>query len=90
MPVSYTHLDVYKRQQLKSALESGQKRAIEIEVTNTNRSLGTIWDDDMVIPESTLEAVAALKANGHLAFICQISISLSTAKIPVQCTGILI
>ena len=28
---------------------------------------GTIWDDDMVIPESTLEAVAALKANGHLA-----------------------
>ena len=31
---------------------------------------GTIWDDDMVIPESTLEAVAALKANGHLAFIC--------------------
>ena len=27
---------------------------------------GTIWDDDMVIPESTLEAVAALKANGHL------------------------
>lgn len=24
----------------------------------------------MVIPESTLEAVAALKANGHLAFIC--------------------
>ena len=23
---------------------------------------GTIWDDDMVIPESTLEAVAALKA----------------------------
>ena len=22
---------------------------------------GTIWDDDMVIPESTLEAVAALK-----------------------------
>ena len=41
--VSYTHLDVYKRQ---------------------------IWDDDMVIPESTLEAVAALKANGHLEFIC--------------------
>ena len=31
---------------------------------------GTIWDDNMVIPESTLEAVAALKANGHLAFIC--------------------
>ena len=31
---------------------------------------GTIWDDDMVIPESTLEAVADLKANGHLAFIC--------------------
>ena len=31
---------------------------------------GTIWDDDMVIPESTIEAVAALKANGHLAFIC--------------------
>ena len=31
---------------------------------------GTIWDDDMVIPESTLEAVATLKANGHLAFIC--------------------
>ena len=24
----------------------------------------------MVLPESTLEAVAALKANGHLAFIC--------------------
>ena len=24
---------------------------------------GTIWDDDMVIPESTMEAVAALKAN---------------------------
>ena len=31
---------------------------------------GTIWDDDMVIPESTMEAVAALKANGHRAFIC--------------------
>lgn len=31
---------------------------------------GTIWDDDMVIPESTIEAVATLKANGHLAFIC--------------------
>lgn len=26
---------------------------------------GTIWDDDMVIPESTIEAVAALKANGQ-------------------------
>ena len=31
---------------------------------------GTIWDDDMVIPESTIEAVATLKENGHLAFIC--------------------
>ena len=31
---------------------------------------GTIWDDDMVMRESTLEAVAALKANGHLACIC--------------------
>ena len=26
---------------------------------------GTIWDDDMVIPESTLEAVAALKHYRH-------------------------
>ena len=32
---------------------------------------GTIWDDDMVIPESTIEAVATLKANGHLAFYTQ-------------------
>ena len=33
--------------QLKSALESGQKRAIEIEVTNTNRSLGTIFGSEI-------------------------------------------
>ena len=31
---------------------------------------GTLWNYDMVIPESTIEAIAQLKANGHKAFLC--------------------
>lgn len=31
---------------------------------------GTLWDFNRNIPESTIEAVRALRANGHLAFIC--------------------
>lgn len=31
---------------------------------------GTLWDDDMEIPESTLQAVQRLKANGHKTFLC--------------------
>ncbi|MCC8168587.1 MAG: Cof-type HAD-IIB family hydrolase [Clostridiales bacterium] len=31
---------------------------------------GTIWDDNMQIPESTARAIAALRENGHRAFIC--------------------
>ena len=31
---------------------------------------GTIWDRDNRIPESAVEAIRALRANGHLAFIC--------------------
>ena len=33
--------------QFKSALESGQKRVIEVEVTNTDRSLGTIFGSEI-------------------------------------------
>ena len=31
---------------------------------------GTLWDERMNIPDSTIEAIAALKANGHGAFLC--------------------
>lgn len=31
---------------------------------------GTIWDDRMQIPESTITAIDKLKENGHKAFIC--------------------
>ena len=31
---------------------------------------GTLWDSDNVIPESTTEAIRALRANGHYAFLC--------------------
>ncbi|MCF0130816.1 MAG: Cof-type HAD-IIB family hydrolase [Pseudobutyrivibrio sp.] len=31
---------------------------------------GTLWDSDNVIPESTVEAIRQLRANGHKAFIC--------------------
>ena len=31
---------------------------------------GTIWDWDTNIPESTITAIRALRANGHKAFIC--------------------
>ncbi len=31
---------------------------------------GTLWDNNMVIPKSTIDAIAALKANGHKAFLC--------------------
>lgn len=31
---------------------------------------GTLWDERMNIPDSTIEAIAALKANGHRAFLC--------------------
>lgn len=31
---------------------------------------GTLWGRDMVIPESTREAIRLLKENGHYAFIC--------------------
>ena len=31
---------------------------------------GTIWDDDMNIPDSTVAAIRALRANGHKAFLC--------------------
>lgn len=52
--------------QLKSALESGQKRAIEIEVTNTNRSLGTIFGSEITKKyDDTLdEDTFVIKCNG--------------------------
>lgn len=31
---------------------------------------GTIWDDDMNIPDSTVASIRALRANGHKAFLC--------------------
>lgn len=31
---------------------------------------GTIWDDQMIIPESTKEAIRKLKENGHKTFLC--------------------
>ena len=31
---------------------------------------GTIWDEHMVIPESTRLAITKLKENGHKAFLC--------------------
>ena len=31
---------------------------------------GTLWDERMNIPDSTIEAIAALKANGHRVFLC--------------------
>ena len=31
---------------------------------------GTIWDDDMNIPESTRKTISLLKENGHKTFIC--------------------
>lgn len=31
---------------------------------------GTLWDKHFVIPKSTREAIAALRANGHYAFLC--------------------
>ena len=31
---------------------------------------GTIWNFQNVIPESTVEAIRGLRANGHLAFLC--------------------
>lgn len=31
---------------------------------------GTIWNKDNIIPESTREAIRAIRANGHLAFLC--------------------
>ena len=31
---------------------------------------GTLWDFHNVIPESTVRAIRALRANGHYAFIC--------------------
>ena len=52
--------------QLKSALESGQKRAIEIEVTNTNRSLGTIFGSEITkkYDDSLDEDTFVIKCNG--------------------------
>lgn len=31
---------------------------------------GTIWDDQMVIPQSTIDAIRKLRENGHKAFLC--------------------
>ena len=31
---------------------------------------GTLWDDKMIVPESTKEAIKKLQANGHKAFVC--------------------
>ena len=31
---------------------------------------GTLWDEKMIIPESTKEAIAKLKEKGHKTFIC--------------------
>ena len=31
---------------------------------------GTLWDENMVVPESTKQAIKALQANGHKAFVC--------------------
>ena len=31
---------------------------------------GTLWDENMVVPESTKSAIKQLQANGHKAFIC--------------------
>lgn len=31
---------------------------------------GTLWDDHMEIPESTVRAVRMLRENGHMAFLC--------------------
>ena len=45
IPVSYTHLDVYKRQlirQARPALEGGKPVRIEIQVRNHNRTFGAM------------------------------------------------
>lgn len=31
---------------------------------------GTLWDEHMIVPESTKEAIKKLQANGHKAFVC--------------------
>ena len=31
---------------------------------------GTLWDDHMIVPESTKEAIRQLQKNGHKAFVC--------------------
>ena len=31
---------------------------------------GTLWDENMVVPKSTKEAIQQLQANGHKAFVC--------------------
>ena len=31
---------------------------------------GTLWDENMIVPESTKEAIRQLQANGHKAFVC--------------------
>ena len=31
---------------------------------------GTLWDEKMIVPESTKEAIRQLQANGHKAFVC--------------------
>ena len=31
---------------------------------------GTLWDENMIVPESTKEAIKQLQGNGHKAFVC--------------------
>ena len=31
---------------------------------------GTLWDENMVVPESTKAAIKMLQENGHKAFVC--------------------
>lgn len=44
--------------------EKGMKRAVFFDID------GTLWNDQMQIPESTVEAVRALRGNGNYAFLC--------------------
>lgn len=73
--------------QLKSALESGQKRAIEIEVTNTNRSLGTIFGSEITkkyddtLDEDTLLSSVTVQADRALEHLSLRDLHLSLSEI---------
>lgn len=52
--------------QLSSALETGQKRSIQVDVTNINRSFGTIFGSEITkkYPEGLEEDTFTIKCNG--------------------------